>query len=128
MKTQNQASTLTAAEAEVMNVIWDQPSIGVPDILERMTRPLAYTTVMTTVRILEEKGFVNRCGKRGRAFLYEAAVDREEIRGSMSNELADRLFGGSVKSMVLNLVQQDAIGADDLAEVKRVIEELEGMK
>ena len=128
MKTQTQVSNLTGAEAEVMNVIWDQPSSSVPDILERMPRRLAYTTVMTTVRILEDKGFVTKCGKRGRAYLYQAAVNRDDVRGSMSNELARRLFGGSVKSLVLNLVQQDSIDADDLAEVKRVIEELEGLK
>ena len=122
---QAQSSTLTAAEAEVMNVIWERPSAAVPDILERMPRKLAYTTVMTTVRILEEKGFVTRCGKRGRAFLYRAAVDREEVRGSMSNELANRLFGGSIKSLVLSLVQQDTIDAKDLSEVKALIEQLE---
>ncbi len=127
MNTKPSGETLTAAEAEVMNVIWELPVASVPDILEHMPRQLAYTTVMTTVRILEEKGFVSKCGKRGRAYLYEAVADREDVRGSMSNELANRLFGGSIKSLVLNLVQQDSINAADLAEVKRVIQELEGM-
>ncbi len=121
-------ATLTAAEAEVMNVIWEHPSASVPDILERLPRVLAYTTVMTTVRILEEKKFIKQCGKRGRAFLYSAVVDRERVRGSMSKELAHRLFGGSVKSMVLNLVQQDTISAEDLAEVKQLIDDLEAGK
>jgi len=121
-------STLTAAEAEVMNVIWENPSASVPDILERLPRILAYTTVMTTVRILEDKKFVKKCGKRGRAFLYRAVVDRERVRGSMSTELANRVFGGSVKSLVLSLVQQDSISTEDLAEVKQMIEKLESDK
>ena len=128
MNLQPQCSTLTAAEAEVMNVIWATPNASVPDILERMHRELAYTTVMTTVRILEEKGFVRKCGKRGRAYLYDAVVDRDDVRGSMSKELARRLFDGSVKSLVLSLVKQDTIDAEDLAEVKKVIEELEATK
>ena len=119
---------LTSAEAEVMNVIWDQDPVSVADILERLPRELAYTTVMTTVRILENKRFVVQCGKRGRAFLYRAAIARDEAQGSMSAEIAHRLFGGSIKSLVLNLVQDDTISADDLAEVKRLIEQLEGQK
>jgi BlaI family penicillinase repressor len=93
-----------------------------------LPRELAYTTVMTTVRILENKGFVAQCGKRGRAFLYQATVDRDAAKGSMSQEVANRLFGGSVKSLVLNLVRDETISADDLAEVKRLIEELEASK
>ncbi len=119
---------VTKAEAEVMNVIWDHATISVAEIVERLPRSLAYTTVMTMVRILEEKGFIAKCGKRGRAFLYEAAVGRDQVRCSMSHEVANRLFGGSVKSLVLNLVKDDAISADDLAEVKRMIEDLERKK
>ncbi len=119
---------LTAAEAEVMNVIWDHTPTSVADIVARLPRELAYTTVMTTVRILESKGFLEQCGKRSRAFLYRAAVDRDAAQGSMSLEIANRLFGGSIKSLVLNLVQDSAISADDLADVKRLIEALEGRK
>lgn len=125
MKDQSEPFVLTAAEAEVMNVIWDHPTTTVADIVPRLPRDLAYTTVMTTVRILEDKGFIEQCGKRGRAFLYEATIDRNAAQGSMSQEVAKRLFGGSVKSLVLNLVRDEAISADDLAEVKRLIEELE---
>ncbi len=119
---------VTAAQAEIMNVIWDCAPASVAEIVAKLPRPLAYTTVMTTVRILEDKGLVAKVGKRGRAFLYQPIVDREQVREFMSQEMANRLFEGSVKSMVLNLVQDDAITADDLAEVKRLIEKLEGSK
>lgn len=128
MKDPTETLVLTAAEAEVMNVIWDHPPASVADIVPRLPRELAYTTVMTTVRILEDKGFIEQCGKRGRAFLYQATIDRHVAQGSMSQEVANRLFGGSVKSLVLNLVRDEAISADDLAEVKRLIEELEASK
>lgn len=128
MKDQTETFVLTAAEAEVMNIIWDRTPTSVADIVPRLPRELAYTTVMTTVRILENKGFIEQCGKRGRAFLYQATVDRDAAQGSMSQEVANRLFGGSVKSLVLNLVRDETISADDLAEVKRLIEELEASK
>ncbi len=125
MKHKAEFPVVSAAQAEIMNVIWDYSPASVTEILQRLPRPLAYTTVMTTVRILEEKGLIAKTGKRGRAFLYEPRVDRQRVRDSMSREVADRLFGGSVKSMVLNLVQDTAISAEDLAEVKLMIEQLE---
>ena len=128
MKENQDTPILTSAEAEVMNIVWDHSPTSVADIVARLPRDLAYTTVMTTIRILENKGFVVQCGKRSRAFLYRAAIDRDSAQGSMSLEVANRLFGGSLKSLVLNLVQDDAISADDLAEVKRLIEEIEGRK
>jgi predicted transcriptional regulator len=128
MKDQSDLAILTSAEAEVMNIIWDLSPTSVADIVPRLPRELAYTTVMTTVRILETKGFIEQCGKRGRAFLYKAIVDRDAAQGSMSMEVANRLFGGSIKSLVLNLVKDEAISTDDLAEVKRLIERLEASK
>lgn len=128
MKDQSDLAILTSAEAEVMNIIWDLSPTSVADIVPRLPRELAYTTVMTTVRILETKGFIEQCGKRGRAFLYKAIVDRVAAQGSMSMEVANRLFGGSLKSLVLNLVKDEGISTDDLAEVKRLIERLEASK
>ena len=128
MKNKSLLPVVTASEAEVMNIIWDDSPASVSEIVERLPRTLAYTTVMTTVRILEDKGFIAKSGKRGRAFLYHPTVDRDHVRGSMSHEIANRLFGGSVKSLVLNLVQDTSISADDLAEVKQMIEELESTK
>ena len=125
MKGSLASASLTAAEAEVMNVIWSHNPISVPDILARIPRKLAYTTVMTTVRILEEKGFVDKCGKRSRAYLYEPTVDQEQVRGSMTGELADRLFNGSIKSLVLSLVRSEGVSKAELAEVKQLIEEME---
>jgi len=121
MRDEAETLMLTAAEAEVMNVVWDFSPTSVADIVNKLPRELAYTTVMTTVRILENKGFVEQCGKRGRAFLYQAAVQRHAAQGSMSLEIANRLFGGSLKSLMLNLVQTQTISIDDLEEVKRLI-------
>ncbi len=116
---------LTAPEAEVMNVIWNVGEAVVADVVERLPRELAYTTVMTTLGILEDKGFVEKRGKRGRAFLYAAAVGKSDVSDSMTHEIANRLFGGSVKSLMLNLISDSKVDSQDLAEIKQLIEQLE---
>lgn len=116
---------LTAPEAEVMNVMWSHGEVAVADVVERLPRALAYTTVMTTIRILEEKGYVEKRGKRGRAFLYAAAVNKASVTGSMTHEMAKRLFGGSIRSLMLNMIRDAQVASDDLAEIKRLIEQLE---
>lgn len=116
---------LTAPEAEVMNVIWSVGLVAVSDVVAHLPRELAYTTVMTTLRILEQKGFVEQRGKRGRAYLYAATVQKGDVTDSMTHEIANRLYGGSVKSLMLNMLSESKVAAEDLAEIKRMIEELE---
>ncbi|TWT76157.1 Penicillinase repressor [Posidoniimonas polymericola] len=119
---------LTGPEAEIMNVLWNVGEATVAEVVERLPRELAYTTVMTTIRILEEKGFVANKGKRGRAFVYAAAVEKSAVTGSMTSEVANRLFGGSVKSLVLNMISDPKVNHEDLAEIKQLIEQLEARK
>ena len=110
--------SLTPCEAEVMNVVWSKQSVTVQDVVNALPRDLAYTTVMTTLRILEEKGFVARVGKQGRAILYSAIVSYESASGSTLRETANRFFDGSIKSMVLSLIKAKQISADDLEEAQ----------
>ncbi|QDU57233.1 Penicillinase repressor [Aeoliella mucimassa] len=119
---------LTAPEAEVMNVLWSVHEATVSDVVERLPRELAYTTVMTTLRILEDKGVVEKRGKRGRAFVYVPAIEKSQVTGSMTHEIANRLFGGSVKSLMLNLISDSKVDSEDLAEIKQMIEQLENQK
>ena len=116
---------LTPCEAEVMGVVWQRTSATVQDVVDKIPRPLAYTTVMTTLKILEDKGFVRRGAKRGRAYLYYPAFSRDSVRQSMAASLADRLFGGSVKSMVLSLIETESISAADLSELRSAIQTIE---
>lgn len=120
--------TLTACEAEVMNVVWSQKSVTVQDVVDAISRDLAYTTVMTTMKILEDKGFIARGKKRGRAFAYEALVSCESASTTTVNEMANRFFDGSVKSMVLSLIKTQQITAEDLAELRDAIVSLEQSK
>lgn len=120
--------SLTACEAEVMNVVWSQELVTVQDVVNAIPRPLAYTTVMTTMRILEEKGFVERREKRGRAFVYRPLISCESASRTTFGEVANRFFDGSMKSMVLSLIKTKQITAEDLAELRAAIDSLEKEK
>ena len=116
---------LTKCELEVMDVVWQKGRATVQDVVDSLERPLAYTTVMTTLKILDEQRAVVRRRKEGRAYVYEPIVSREEISSSMAADLTQRLFGGSVKSFVLSLVESDSMSQSDIEELKQAIESLE---
>jgi BlaI family transcriptional regulator, penicillinase repressor len=120
--------SLTTCEAEAMNVVWSHGAVTVQDVVDAIPRPLAYTTVMTTLKILEDKGFIARGEKRGRAFVYRALVSCESATRNTVNELANRFFDGSVKSMVLSLIKTQQITYADLAELRDAIDSLEHAK
>jgi predicted transcriptional regulator len=117
--------SLTPCEAEVMNVVWCRESVTVQEVVDAIPRRLAYTTVMTTMRILEDKGFIARTGKRGRAFNYTPIVSCESASKSSLSETANRFFDGSMKSMVLSLIKSKQITSDDLAELRDIINSVE---
>jgi len=116
---------LTNCELEVMDIVWRKGRVTVHEVVDTLERPLAYTTVMTTLKILDETRGVVRRMKEGRAYVYEPAVSREEISRSMAGDLTQRLFGGSVKSLLLSLIESDSMSRSDIKELKQVIESLE---
>lgn len=116
---------LTKCELEVMNVVWDKGAASVQDVVDSLERPLAYTTVMTTLKILDEKRGAVRKTKQGRAYIYEPAVAREDVRRSMAGELTETLFSGSLKSLVLSLMDPKSVSDTDVQELKAAIAELE---
>jgi len=116
---------LTKCELEVMDVVWRKGRATVQDVVDSLERPLAYTTVMTTLKILDETRGVVRKKKKGRAYEYEPIVSREKISRSMAADLTKRLFGGSVKSLVLSLVEGDSMSQSDIEELKHAIQSLE---
>jgi predicted transcriptional regulator len=79
---------------------------------------------MTTIRILEEKGFVKRAGKRGRALVYRPIVSCESASRCTLREMANRFFDGSVKSMVLSLIQSKQITPGELTELRAAIDSI----
>ncbi len=116
---------LTRCEAEVMDVVWNHEFVTVGDVATAIDRDLAYTTVLTTIKILEDKKIVRRGKKIGRAFTYTANVSREQVREGMLKSLTDQLFNGSARSLVLSLLQSEAVSVDDIEAVKQAAAKLE---
>ncbi|TWU51366.1 BlaI/MecI/CopY family transcriptional regulator [Rubripirellula reticaptiva] len=116
---------ITKCEAEVMEVVWAKGQVTVGDVVAAIDRDLAYTTIMTTMRILEEKEFLKRGEKIGRAYTYLPKVTREKVQGGMLAELTDQLFGGSVRSLVLSLMKSEQISHAEVEALRLAAEKLE---
>jgi predicted transcriptional regulator len=115
---------LTDAEARVMAVLWERAQATVADVHAalRRKRPVSYSTVQTILRILEEKGYVSH-EKVARAFIYRPRVDERQARRRALRHLVARLFNGSPSLLVLNVLEDDQIEADELNRLKKLIEQ-----
>jgi predicted transcriptional regulator len=116
--------TLTDAELRLMRIVWALESCTVNDVLEALPdeEQLAYSTVLTTLRILEEKGYV-RHDKVGRAYMYEPVVRRDEAQRDAIHYLMGRFFNNSPGRLVANLLEDDEISEDHLAEIRKMLAE-----
>ena len=114
----------TDAELRLMEVLWNKGSATVSDVLEGLkTKPaLAYSTVITTLRILETKGYVNHT-KEGRAFTYQPLIGLDEARQSAITHLLQRLFEGSPELLVTSLFEDRKISAAEMKRLRALIEE-----
>jgi predicted transcriptional regulator len=109
-----------------MEVLWRQKSATVAAVVEGLKGgpPLAYSTVLTTLRILENKGHV-RHTKDGRAFIYYPVLERGQARRNAVTHLVRRFFEGSPELLVLNLIESGEIAPAELKRLRRRIEEEE---
>ena len=116
--------SLTDAEARVMAVLWQRSTATVADVVAALKkkREVSYSTVQTILRILEEKGYVAH-EKIGRAFIYRPRVDERQARRRALRHLMSRLFNGSPSLLVLNVLADEQIDRDELARLKKVIED-----
>lgn len=106
-----------------MEVLWARGQATVGDVVEALPklRPVAYNTVLTTLRILERKGYV-RHTKDGRAFVYHPVVDRSEASRSAVRQVVSRFFENSPELLMLNLLKDERIGEGELARLRKLIE------
>lgn len=118
--------TLTEAEVKLMNVLWARGASTVHDVLDALPAdpPLAYSTVLTTLRILEDKGYLKH-KKDGRAFLYVPRVPREQAQRSAMRLLLSRFFENSAEQLVLNILKHEKLDAAELRRLRRTIQEAE---
>src|SRR5215471_10473484 len=118
--------TLTPQELAIMKVVWDLETATVRDVYERLRarRPVAYTTVLTVMKILEQKGYVTKA-RADRAFVYRPARPRQQVIGGMVREFVDRVFDGASRPMLLHLVKHTRLSDKERKALLRAIEESE---
>ena len=114
--------TLTEAELRLMRLLWARGESAVADLVRALPgeAPLAYNSVLTTVRILEKKGYVEH-RQEGRAFLYNACVAEGEARGSEVRHVLKRFFGDSREQLLLSLLGDGGMTPAELQRIKAVI-------
>jgi BlaI family transcriptional regulator, penicillinase repressor len=108
-------------ELDVMAVLWSRGPSTVTEVREALHDELAYTTVLTVLRILEDKGHIAH-REDGRAHRYHALVKREAARASALKRLTEKLFDGSVESLMTHLVAGEKLSASELAKVQRMLD------
>jgi predicted transcriptional regulator len=118
------SNTLTPAELRLMRVLWTRGESAVAEMVNHVSgeSPLAYTSVLTTIRVLESKGYV-RHRQEGRAFLYSAAVHEHEASRSEVRHVLERFFGNSRERLLLSLLGDGELDPEELRRLKQAIAE-----
>lgn len=114
--------TLTEAELRIMEVLWDKGAATVQQVLESLPSqpPLAYNSVLTTIRILEKKGYVEHI-KDGRAHVYQALLGRKQASQSEIRHLISRFFGNSHEELVLNVLEDRGLDSNELQRLREML-------
>jgi BlaI family penicillinase repressor len=119
--TERQTYRLGDLQLRIMRVLWKSGPASVAEVQNELGgEPLAYTTVATMLRKMEDRGLL-RHREEGRRFIYEHAVTAEEVTRSMADDLVDRLFEGSLAETVSHLLESREISAGELKRLERLI-------
>ena len=104
-----------------MKIVWDLESTTVRDVYEALLerRKVAYTTVMTMMKILETKGYLKKTQVE-RAYVYQPAEPKGKVIGAMVREFVNRVFNGSAEPLLLHLVEEHNLSREDLAEIAQL--------
>jgi len=117
------SATLTEAELRIMDVLWSRGSGTVQQVLDALrTKPaLAYNSVLTTIRVLEAKGYVRHV-KEGRVHVYLPMVGKGEATRFEIRHLVSRFFKNSHEALVLNILEDNTISSDELKHLRGLLE------
>lgn len=118
------STTLTDGELELMRVLWDRGRASVSEVVDALTTdpPPAYNSVLTRLRILEEKGYAGH-EKIGRAFAYFPLIDQRQARQHAVSRLVSQLFDGSPSLLALNLLEQSQVDPAEITRLRALLED-----
>lgn len=112
----------TDRELDLMAVLWDRGSGTVAEVRESLSDDLAYTTVLTTLRNMEEKGYI-RHEEEGRSYRYYPEIPREEAGRSAVRRMVNTIFGGSRERLLMQLVSGEDLSEEELRRLQQFVEE-----
>lgn len=121
-----QKITPTAAELEILNVLWEQQPVTVKDVHEKLSesKEVGYTTTLKIMQNMHAKGLVSR-EPNGKSHLYTTVFKKEETRGNLLDRFIDSTFSGSASSLVMQLLGNRKTSQKELEEIKRIIDQME---
>ena len=114
----------TGAELDILAVLWRLGPSSVRDVHEALGKDSGYTTTLKQMQLMTEKGLLVRT-EQFRTHIYEAGVPREQTQRQIAGDLLTRAFNGSAKSLVLGALAAQPASAQELAEIRRVLDEFE---
>jgi BlaI family transcriptional regulator, penicillinase repressor len=115
-------SVPTDLELELLKVIWERGQATVREVYQDLAkqRKIAYTTVLTMMGVLEHKGHLRKIAGE-RAYMYHPTRTKGKVVENMVNEFVDRVFSGSAKPLLVHLMEDPNIPAEDLAEIEKLL-------
>src|SRR5258706_10741622 len=116
------SGTLTEQELEIMKIVWELEKATVRDVYEELLkhRKIAYTTVMTMMKILETKKHLKRT-QEDRAYVYRPSKPKQQVLGGMVREFVNRVFNGSAEPLLMHLIEDQGLTEKDLDEISKMI-------
>src|SRR6185369_17811538 len=115
------STTLTEQELEIMKIVWERDSVTVRDVYEALLerRKVAYTTVMTMMKILEQKQYLKK-NQADRAYVYRPAQPKGQVIGNMVRAFINRVFNGSAEPLLVHLVEEHNLSPEELEEIAKL--------
>jgi predicted transcriptional regulator len=115
------STVLTEQELEIMKIVWERDSATVRDVYETLLarRKVAYTTVMTMMKILEQKKYLKRT-QAERAYVYRPAQPKRLVVGAMVRDFINRVFNGATEPLLVHLVEEHDLSPEELEEIARL--------
>jgi predicted transcriptional regulator len=115
------STTLTEQELEIMKIVWERETSTVRDVYEALLerRKVAYTTVMTMMKILEQKKYLKRT-QTDRAYVYRPAQPKRQVVGAMVRDFINRVFNGATEPLLVHLVEEHDLSPEELEEIARL--------
>lgn len=118
----NEVKRLTPLESLIMDSLWTMPQSTVRQVQERLqaSKPMAYNTVLTMMRILRDKGFLES-EREGRTDVYRAVIGRKQVGKRSLNEVLNRFFEGSAEALVSQLLESPELDTEEIEAIRREV-------